>query len=100
MKKNGYTVYIARDGQEALDIIDQHTPDLILLDIMMPHVDGYQVCRHIKETEALSHIKVVFLSAKAKEADIQKGYDAGADLYLTKPFATKKLVEQVKQILN
>ena len=99
MRKNGYQVSIARNGTEALDVID-HTPvDLVLLDIMMPDVDGYQVCRHIRQHPERAGTRIIMLSAKSKEADIQKGYEAGADLYLPKPFSTRQLMEKVKELL-
>jgi DNA-binding response OmpR family regulator len=100
MKKNGYGVMVARNGTEALDIVGKQMPDVVLLDIMMPDVDGYEICKHIKKTARLKHTKVVFMSAKSKEADIQKGYDLGASLYITKPFSTRELVKQIKELLN
>ena len=100
MKKNGYDVMVARNGTEALDIVEKQIPDIVLLDIMMPDVDGYEICRHIKKTAKLKHTKVVFMSAKSKEADIQKGYDLGAALYITKPFSTRELVKQIKELLS
>jgi DNA-binding response OmpR family regulator len=100
MKKNGYDVMVARNGTEALDIVGKQMPDVVLLDIMMPDVDGYEICKHIKKTAKLKHTKVVFMSAKSKEADIQKGYDLGAALYVTKPFSTRELVKQIKELLD
>ena len=100
MKKNGYDVMIARNGTEALDLLNKQVPALVLLDIMMPDVDGYEICRRIKKTEKLKSVKVVFMSAKTKEADIQKGYDLGASLYITKPFSTRELVKQVHELVN
>ncbi|HMU72136.1 MAG TPA: response regulator [Ferruginibacter sp.] len=100
MKKNGYDVMIARNGTEALDLLGRQLPELVLLDIMMPDVDGYEICRHIKKTEKLKHIHVAFMSAKTKEADIQKGYDLGASLYITKPFSTRELIKQVKELIG
>lgn len=99
MKKAGYKVFVARNGTEALDSIQAAQPDIVLLDIMMPDVDGYAICRHIRATPELAGIKVVFLSAKTKEQDIQKGMEAGADRYIKKPFSTKDLVKQVEELL-
>jgi DNA-binding response OmpR family regulator len=99
MKKEGYDVKVARNGTEALDIINNEIPKLILLDIMMPDVDGYAICRHVKSTKKLKDIKVVFLSAKSRETDIQKGYDLGASLYITKPFSTRELMKKVNALL-
>lgn len=98
MKKNGYEVFIARDGEEAIGLLDSSQPDLVLLDIMMPKVDGYEVCQYIRERPALEQTKVIFLSAKSKDEDIAKGYAAGADLYITKPFSTRQLMEKVKEL--
>ena len=100
MKKNGFSVKVARNGTEALEIVNKEIPALVLLDIMMPDVDGYAICSHIKSTKKIKDIKVVFLSAKTREADIQKGYDLGASLYITKPFSTRELMKQVKELLG
>lgn len=99
-KKNNFKVYIARDGQEALDILKTEKPDIIILDVMMPMVDGFATIEQIKKDERLAQCKVIFLSAKNKEADIEKGLSLGADLYMTKPFSVKKLVEQVNFLLE
>lgn len=98
-RKNGYEVFIARDGQEALDLLQNKIPDLIMLDVMMPMVDGFATLEAIKQDARLSACKVVFLSAKNKESDIEKGLSLGANLYITKPFSLKKLVEQVSGLL-
>lgn len=98
MKKEGYQVFIARDGSEAMDIIEKEVPSIILLDIMMPNVDGYEVCYHVKNSLRFEHIKVIFLSAKNKEIDMEKGYSVGADLYVTKPFSTRTLVAKVNAL--
>ncbi|AFL83844.1 response regulator with CheY-like receiver domain and winged-helix DNA-binding domain [Belliella baltica DSM 15883] len=97
-KKEGFKVFIARDGEEALEIISEDQPELVLLDIMMPKVDGYEVCKFIKDKH--DDIKVVFLTAKSKQQDVEKGLNLGADLYLTKPFGNKDLVSKVKNLLN
>ncbi len=95
MKKEGYRVFIARDGEEAFDIIKSEIPDVVLLDIMMPKVDGYQVCHFIKSTPEYAHTKVIFMSAKSKEADMKKGLELGADMYVSKPFSTRDLLSKV-----
>jgi two-component system alkaline phosphatase synthesis response regulator PhoP len=98
-KKNNFEVFIARDGKEALDILETQLPDIIILDVMMPMVDGFATLEQIKKDPRLDHCKVVFLSAKNKEKDIEKGLGLGANLYVTKPFSTKKLVEQVNDLI-
>ena len=100
MKKNGYQVMIARNGTEALEAINTVKPNLILLDIMMPDVDGYSICKHVKSKKDHKEIHVVFLSAKTKETDIQKGIDWGASLYITKPFSTRDLMKKVNELLQ
>ncbi|GEP51847.1 hypothetical protein FNO01nite_25190 [Flavobacterium noncentrifugens] len=99
-KKNNFQVFIARDGQEALDILQTEIPNIIILDIMMPNVDGYATIEFIKKDQRLTNCKVLFLSAKNKESDIEKGMSLGADAYMTKPFSIKKLVEQVNDLLQ
>ena len=99
-KKNNFEVFIARDGQEALDILKSEVPDVIILDIMMPHVDGYATLEQIRKEKRLSQCKVIFLTAKNKESDIQKGLLLGANAYITKPFSLKKLVEQVNDLIE
>lgn len=98
-KKNNFEVFIARDGQEALDIVKTNFPDLIILDVMMPMVDGYATLEHIRKDVNLEHTKVIFLSAKNKASDIEKGMALGADAYLTKPFSIKKVVETVLELI-
>ena len=99
-KKNNFQVYIARDGLEALDILKTIFPDVVILDVMMPNVDGFETVAHIRANINLKHTKVLFLSAKNKETDIQKGMLMGADAYLTKPFSIKKVVEQVMEFIS
>ncbi|SEA62539.1 Response regulator receiver domain-containing protein [Flavobacterium gillisiae] len=99
-KKNNFEVFIARDGQEALEILNKQFPDVIILDVMMPMVDGFATLEQIKKDERLQHCKVIFLSAKNKEKDIEKGLSLGANLYVTKPFSIKKLVEQVQELIQ
>ena len=99
-KKSNYEVFIARDGQEALDILKTNFPDVIILDIMMPMVDGFATLEQIRKDDNLQHTKVMFLSAKNKESDIEKGLELGADAYMTKPFSIKKVVEKVEELLS
>lgn len=99
MQKNGYTVMVARNGSEAMELVEQSHPDLVILDIMMPDVDGYAICRQIKASDALKDIIVVFLSAKTREADIKKGLDLGAAMYISKPFSTRDLMKQINSLV-
>lgn len=98
MRKNGFQVFIARNGTEAIESINKELPNVVVLDIMMPDVDGYEVCRHIRRNEEMKGAKVIFLSAKTKDIDIRKGYEAGADLYIPKPFSTRFLMEKIKEL--
>jgi DNA-binding response OmpR family regulator len=100
MRKKGFDVSVARNGTEAMDMLATNKPDLILLDIMMPDVDGYAICKHIKSSKQLKDIIVVFLSAKTKEADVQKGYDLGAALYVSKPFSTRDLMKSISSLFE
>ena len=99
-KKNNFEVFIARDGQEALELLKDQIPDVIILDVMMPMVDGYATLEQIKKNSRLKNTKVIFLSAKNKESDIEKGLALGANLYITKPFSIKKLLEQVNELVG
>ena len=99
-KKKDFEVYIARDGSEALQILENNTPDVVLLDIMMPNVDGYQTLKLIRNNDSLKNTKVVFLTAKNKASDIEKGLKLGADKYLIKPFSVKKIVSEINELLN
>lgn len=99
-KKQNFEVFIARDGSEALEILKTQIPDAVLLDIMMPNVDGYQTLTQIRENDSLQHTKVVFLTAKNKASDIEKGLQLGADKYLTKPFSVKKIISEILELLT
>ncbi|WP_370390995.1 response regulator transcription factor [uncultured Winogradskyella sp.] len=99
-KKQNFEVYIARDGSEALEILKTVIPNVILLDVMMPKVDGYQTLKIVKENNKLKDTKVVFLTAKNKASDIEKGLKLGADKYLTKPFSVKKIVSEINELIS
>ena len=99
-RKAGYEVFIARDGSEVLEILKEQIPDAILLDVMMPNLDGYSTLSEIKKNEKWNDIKILFLSAKTGENDIKKGLDLGADAYMTKPYSIKKLTEKIEELLN
>jgi DNA-binding response OmpR family regulator len=100
LQQRGYEVHVARNGDEALELVEAFIPDLVLLDVMMPKKSGYEVCTRIREREEWRHIKVVMLSAKGREAEVNKGLSMGADLYVTKPFSTRELMAQIKGLLD
>jgi DNA-binding response OmpR family regulator len=99
LQRNGFEVKVARNGEEALQLVESGAPDLVLLDVMMPVRSGYEVCRRIRERTDWSHIKIVMLSAKGRDAEVTKGMAMGADLYVTKPFSTRDLVDKIKGLL-
>lgn len=99
LEMEGYDVVTASDGQDALDKVRQEPPDLILLDVMMPNLNGWQVAEALQADEATRHIPIVFLSARAMEADVQRGKGLGAASYVTKPFDPIDLMELVAQLL-
>ena len=100
MQQEGYDVRIAKDGEAALKAIREKVPDLVLLDIMMPAMSGYEVCQRIRANPEWKDIRIVMLTAKGREVDQEKGMAMGADEYITKPFATRDLMARVKMILG
>ena len=100
MKQAGFDVRVARDGDEALREVESRAPDLILLDVMIPKRDGYDVCQTIRANPDWAYIYIIMLTAKGREVDREKGISLGANDYVTKPFSTRDLTEKVKQILN
>ena len=96
----GYTVEGATDGQAALEAVETMNPDLILLDIMLPKIDGLEVCRQVKANEATRHIPVVMLTAKKYPADRVMGEQAGADAYITKPYKSAMVIETIQRLLS
>jgi DNA-binding response OmpR family regulator len=100
MKREGYDVRVARDGQEAIDAILRERPDLVLLDVMMPVKTGYEVCQEVRASEAVRDTLILMLTAKGREADLAKGLALGANAYMTKPFSTKELVSRVREMLE
>jgi DNA-binding response OmpR family regulator len=99
LQASGYEVQIARNGDEALALIASGRPHLVLLDVMMPVRSGYDVCREIRARPGLAATKVVMLSAKGGQADVARGLEAGADLYITKPFSNRELLDRIRQLL-
>jgi DNA-binding response OmpR family regulator len=100
MKKEGYEVHTVNDGESAFQAAQQLHPDLILLDIMMPKMDGYEVCQMIRSDALLKDISIIMLTAKGREVEKEKGLALGADHYITKPFSTREVVMKVKEFLS
>ncbi len=99
MKKEGYDVLSVSNGEEAMAAVAEKIPDLILLDVMMPRKDGYEVCQELRAKPDWKDIKIIMLTAKGRDVEREKGLALGADDYITKPFATHELVNKVKTIL-
>ena len=100
LQQGGYEVLIARNGDEALGLLEQRVPDLVLLDVMMPRKSGYEICSRIRHQAEWRHIKVIMLSAKGRDAEVNKGLAVGADLYVTKPFSTRELMAKINGLLG
>ena len=96
LAENGYKLCIAQNGLEALEFVKTKMPDLILLDVMMPEMDGYEACRRLKAQQSFKHIPVIFLTARADTEDIVKGFEVGGVDYVTKPFNSVELLARVK----
>lgn len=99
-KKKAFEVFVARDGTEAIEIAKKQLPNIILLDIMMPQMDGYKTLKRFRKHKSLDKTKVVFLSAKSKVADVEKGLQMGANGYMTKPFSIKKVVTEILAMIS
>ncbi len=100
LEENGFATRVAFSGEEALESIAAHRPDLVLLDIMLPAVDGFEVCRRIRENPETRDIRIVLLSALGGQAHITRGMDLGADAYITKPFANAELLSRIRELLG
>ena len=100
MKREGYEVQVARDGEEGLALAGRWRPDVVLLDVMMPRKSGFDVCQAIRADAALAGMRIVMLTAKGRDTDVAKGLALGADAYLTKPFSTQELVRRVRELLG
>ena len=100
MKREGYDVAIARDGEEGLAAIRAQRPEMVILDVMMPKRDGFEVCAEVRADPSLSDVRILMLTAKGREAEVKKGLALGADAYIPKPFSTHELVGKVKALLE
>lgn len=100
LSSKGYSVTGVMDGRSALEEVKANKPDLVILDIMLPGIDGFEVCSRIKEDPAISHIPVLILTAKKNSQDIARGQQVGCDAYITKPFKSAKVLDMVQELLN
>jgi DNA-binding response OmpR family regulator len=100
MKREGFEVVLARDGQEAIEAIERERPALVLLDVMMPIKTGFDVCCEVRASEELHDTHILLLTAKGRDTDVAKGLALGANAYMTKPFSTKELVQKVRELLG
>ena len=100
LEYHGYTVIQALDGKAGLKMVKSEKPDVVLLDVMMPEMDGIEVCRRIKSDPEIKNIPVIFLSAKAQQKDIDEGLAAGAEAYITKPYESDELLEEIEKFLK
>ena len=100
MKREGHAVSVARDGPSALEAIRRERPALVLLDVMMPGLSGFEVCQAVRGDESLAGVKIVLLTAKGRDTDLAKGTALGADAYITKPFSTRELAQRVRDLLQ
>ena len=96
----GYQVFSKDNGKDALECVEKEMPDLVLLDIMLPGIDGFEVCRQIKSNPLTSHILVVLLTAKRAREDVAMGKEVKADGYITKPFQTAMVIKSIQELLN
>ena len=100
LERNGYEVIIARNGEAALQMVEAHHPDLVLLDVMMPVKSGYEVCQRMRSRPDWRDIRIIMLTAKGRDVEMSKGLAIGADLYITKPFSTQELVSKINELLG
>jgi len=100
MKKEGFEVHAVDDGEKAIHAVGEFRPDLVLLDIMMPKMDGYEVCQRIRADASLKSVRIIMLTAKGREVEKEKGLALGVDLYISKPFSTREVVSKVKELLT
>jgi DNA-binding response OmpR family regulator len=100
LERAGYRVVTAADGEHALSLALEHSPDLAILDVMMPRLDGYELTRRLRQHEATKSMPVILLTARAQEADVERGFEVGADDYIRKPFSPQELRARVQAILG
>lgn len=100
MAQNGYDVFVSHSGEDALEMLKTLRPQVILMDVMLPHRSGFEVCQKIRSDHQHQDVKIVLLSARGRETDINKGLSLGANAYITKPFSTRNLLETIKNLIS
>jgi len=100
LEQNGYDTLIAFSGEDAMEVVERHHPDLILLDVLLPVVDGFEVCQRVRENPDFKDIRIVLVTALGSEAHVVRGLDRGADAYVVKPFSNAALMAKVRELLE
>jgi DNA-binding response OmpR family regulator len=100
MRREGYEIAVATDGEAALHAIAERPPDLVILDVMLPRMNGFDVCRRVRADPRLADVRILMLTAKGRDTEVAKGLGLGADAYVTKPFSTRDLVAQIAALLR
>lgn len=100
LRKEGYEVSCARDGAAALQMLAQQAPDMVLLDVMLPLINGFDLCRMMRADPALEKTRIMLLTARGRESEVARGLSLGADAYLTKPFSTRELMDTVRGLIS
>ncbi len=100
MQKEGYTVTKAYDGEAAIEVMDSFFPDIVLLDVMMPGIDGFEVAKTIRSNPSYEHTRIIFLTAKGTSSDKIKGYTSGGEVYITKPFDNDELINIINEVIE
>jgi len=100
MAQNGYDVFVSHSGEDALEKLKTLRPHVILMDVMLPHRTGFEVCQNIRSNNEFDDVKIILLSARGRETDINKGLSLGANAYITKPFSTRSLLETIKELIS
>lgn len=100
LTQEGYTVATAQDGTAALKAAAAHTPDLVLLDVMLPHIDGFEVCRQMRANPLLKNARIMMITARGRDSEVEHGMSLGADAFLTKPFSTRELMETIRTLIS
>lgn len=100
LRREGYEVVVAQDGVEALAQVRAERPDMAILDVMMPHRNGFEVCQDLRQDPEFKDLRIMMLTAKGRDTEVSKGMALGADVYMTKPFSTKELIAKVKALIE